>query len=94
MLCTEIQSKAGPILFGADLIPGVPWIHLPITMGYDRFPECLIDEKELLLKDLYDRGGWIFFTHDHKTAMAKIGRDNRGRYIAETSLSKLHAWQA
>ena len=36
----------------ADLIPGRPWVHLPITMGYDRYPELLIDEKTRLLEDL------------------------------------------
>ena len=32
-------------VLAADLIPGRPWVHLPITMGYDRYPELLIDEK-------------------------------------------------
>jgi len=35
-------------VFAADLIPGRPWVHLPITMGYDRFPELLVDEKNTL----------------------------------------------
>ena len=45
LMLAEIPSAAGPIVFCGDLIPGVPWVHLPITMGYDRFPEQLIDEK-------------------------------------------------
>ena len=46
---------AGPVVFAADLIPGRPWVHLPITMGYDRYPELLIDEKAALLTDLVAR---------------------------------------
>jgi glyoxylase-like metal-dependent hydrolase (beta-lactamase superfamily II) len=52
------------VVFAADLIPGRPWVHVPITMGYDRFPELLIDEKAALLADLVARGGRLFFTHD------------------------------
>ena len=79
LLCTEIQTPLGPILFGADLIPGSTWVHIPITMGYDRFPELLIDEKTQILQSLLRRSGYIFFTHDHKVALARITQDERGR---------------
>src|SRR5438094_193423 len=36
LLLTEVDAPAGPIVFAADLIPGKAWVHLPITMGYDR----------------------------------------------------------
>ena len=49
-------------------------------MGYDRFPERLIDEKEELLEDLYQRGGRLFFTHDPNVALAQITKDDRGRF--------------
>ena len=82
LLLTEIPSEQGPILFAADLIPGRPWVHLPITMGYDRYPERLIEEKTRILTDLYNRGGRLFFTHDAECAMARIARDERGRFSA------------
>jgi glyoxylase-like metal-dependent hydrolase (beta-lactamase superfamily II) len=72
LLLAEVPSDAGPIVFGADLIPGRPWVHLPITMGYDRYPELLIDEKTALLTDLVSRGGRLFFTHDAECAMAQV----------------------
>ena len=37
----EIAMPDGPVVFSGDLIPGAPWVHLPLTMGYDRFPEGL-----------------------------------------------------
>ena len=80
LLCTEVQTETGPILFGADLIPGTSWVHTPITMGYDRFPELLIDEKTEILQSLVARSGYIFFTHDHKVALARIVQDERGRF--------------
>jgi hypothetical protein len=67
-------------VFVADLIPGRPWVHVPITMGYDRFPELLIDEKRALLEDLVARDGRLFLTHDLSHAMVRVARDGNGRY--------------
>jgi len=82
LLLAEIDMPDGPVLFCGDLIPGAPWVHLPITMGYDRFPELLVDEKTSLLNDLVERSGRLFFTHDPTFAMARLGRDDRGRFAA------------
>lgn len=79
---TAASGTAGPVVFCGDLIPGQPWVHLPITMGYDRYPELLIDEKAKLLGDLEARRGRLFFTHDPQVALARIGRDAKGRYTA------------
>lgn len=76
----EVAMPDGPVVFPGDLIPGAPWVHLPITMGYDRFPEGLIEEKQALLNDLYARNGRLVFTHDPKVAIGGISRDDRGRY--------------
>lgn len=80
MLLCEIEGTLGPVLFAADLIPGRAWVHRSITMGYDRFPERLIDEKTALLNDLVKRSGRIFFTHDPTCAMARVTQDEQGRY--------------
>lgn len=78
----EVAGEGGPVLFCGDLIPGRPWVHLPITMGYDRFPEMLIDEKRAVLTDLIERGGRLFFTHDPEVALSSIVQDERGRFGA------------
>lgn len=80
MLLTEIAMSDGPVVYAADLIPGAPWTHLPITMGYDRYPEALIDEKGALLAQLEARGGRLFFTHDPDVALGRVVRDQRGRF--------------
>lgn len=80
MLLTEIDGALGPIVFAADLIPGRAWVHRSITMGYDRFPEQLIDEKIQLLEDLVTRGGRLFFTHDSTCAMARVTKDEKNRF--------------
>jgi len=80
LLLTEVAMPDGPVVFCADLIPGKAWVHLPITMGYDRYPEMLIDEKATLLGDLLERRGRLFFTHDPVFAMGTLAKDDRGRF--------------
>jgi glyoxylase-like metal-dependent hydrolase (beta-lactamase superfamily II) len=80
LLLTEVDMPDGPVVFAADLIPGKAWVHLPITMGYDRYPEMLIDEKAALLGELVERRGRLFFTHDPVVAMGRVTRDDKGRY--------------
>lgn len=84
LLLTEVamDDGEGPVLFGADLVPGLPWLHLPVTMGYDRFPERLVDEKEEILGSLHECGGRIFFTHDPDVALARL-HNERGRFVGE-----------
>lgn len=71
-----------PVIFASDLIPGTPWVHLPVTMGYDRSAEMIIDEKHDLLDYALARNARLFYTHDPKTAMSHVGRDEKGRYKA------------
>ncbi len=82
LMLLEVPGAEGPVVYCGDLIPGVPWIHAPITMGYDRFPERLIDEKLALLEDLLGRHGRLFLTHDPEVALTTLERDERGRFRA------------
>lgn len=79
MLLTRLGHQ---VAFCGDLIPGCPWVHLPITMGYDRFPELLIDEKERFLGTCLDKGTRLLLTHDPASAMCGVSRDERGRFSA------------
>ncbi len=81
-LHTRVETPAGSLRFAGDLVPGIPWVHLPITMGYDRFPELLIDEKRAFLDAVIEEQGWIFLTHDPEMAACRIERDTKGRYCA------------
>ncbi len=80
LMLAEVALPEGPLCFAGDLIPGAAWMHAAITMGYDRFPERLIDEKTALLSDLERRGGRVFFTHDPVRAAGRVGRDARGNF--------------
>lgn len=77
------------IVFCADLIPGTAWIHVPISMGYDRFPELLIDEKSQFLDGHMQANHRLFFTHDPEVAVSSIEL-NKGRYTTKDELQKLN----
>jgi glyoxylase-like metal-dependent hydrolase (beta-lactamase superfamily II) len=91
-MLAEIQPAAGAgggVVFCADLIPGRPWVHLPVTMGYDRYPEMLIDEKRRFLDDKLQRDVRLFFTHDSACALARVARDPKGKYGTTDELAAL-----
>lgn len=81
LMLAELATAQGPMVFCSDLIPGMAWVHHAITMGYDRYPEQLIDEKIALLNDLVERKGSLFFTHDEVVSRARIEKNEKGRFI-------------
>ncbi len=81
----------GGVVFCADLIPGRSWVHVPITMGYDRNAELLIDEKRAFLEDKLARNVHLFFTHDPGCALAQVTRDEKGRFGVAHEVAELHA---
>ena len=83
LMLARFELEEGPLLFVADLVPGLPWMHLPITMGYDRFPELLVTEKQQALQDLLEPHGRVFFTHDPFHPCATVCRDEKGKFIGE-----------
>jgi glyoxylase-like metal-dependent hydrolase (beta-lactamase superfamily II) len=91
LMLAEIVGEHGHggVVFCADLIPGRAWVHLPVTMGYDRYPERLIDEKLEFLADKLARDVRLFFTHDTECAMARVRRDDKGRYSTAEEAAEL-----
>ena len=89
LMLAEIVVPSGGVVFCADLIPGRPWVHLPVTMCYDRAPEMLIDEKRAFLEDKLARNVRLFFTHDVQCALARVTRDEKGRFGTSDELPEL-----
>jgi glyoxylase-like metal-dependent hydrolase (beta-lactamase superfamily II) len=88
--CVDGEPHGG-VVFCADLIPGRPWVHVPITMGYDRNAELLIDEKREFLEDKLRRNVHLYFTHDPEVALAQVVRDDKGRFGTAHEVAELHA---
>lgn len=80
-LLSQVEGDKERVIFTGDLIPGSTWLHIPITMGYDRFAELVVDEKAELLEASDGKPTWLFFTHDPKWAMGKARKDIKGRFV-------------
>ncbi len=68
------------VFYGADLIPTHAHIRLAWTMGYDIDPVTLIDEKQILLKMVSQKKGFLFFEHDPYYDMATVTANDQGDY--------------
>ena len=88
---TRDGQPHGGVVFCADLVPGLPWLHVPITMGYDRCPEQLINEKQVLLQDLLARDVHLFMTHDPDIALVQLARDDKGRFTGIHPVARMAA---
>ena len=76
---TIVHGETQELVYCGDLIPGTSWVHLPITMGYDRFPEQLIEEKEALYMRAKEET-LFFFTHDSEYAASTVEKNVKGRF--------------
>ncbi len=83
-----MHAQIGDLVFASDLIPGSAWVHVPISMGYDRFPEQLIDEKSDFLNNIVDENLRVFFTHDPDYSTAHIQQID-GRYSISDPIKQL-----
>lgn len=83
LMLSQIATEEGPLIFVTDLIPGNPWVHLPITLGYDRFSELKVDEKKQFYDSLQGTKVRFFFTHDPKIACVELKQDEKGRFFGE-----------
>lgn len=89
LMLAQIQLEETPLVFASDLVPGIPWVNLPIAMGYDRFPELTINEKEILFREMIEKKGKLFFTHDSNNHAACLVMEN-GTYKTQTISVEQH----
>ncbi len=91
MIHAHVLGERARLFFAADLVPGRAWVHLPITMGYDRYPEHLVDEKAELFRGFLETQDFLFFTHDPQIAAARL-REEKGRFQPSHELGAFAAW--
>ena len=91
MMLTKISGTTSSIVFGADLVPGTAWVHLPVTMGYDRNPEVVVNEKETLMNDLATSKTYLFYTHDPDVACSQIEQEG-GKFKPTNNKPVVENW--
>jgi glyoxylase-like metal-dependent hydrolase (beta-lactamase superfamily II) len=92
MLHATALGTAAELLFCADMVPGTAWLHASITMGYDRYPERLVDEKAGIFQQSIERRTYLVFTHDPRVAASRVRRDDRGRFAPADPVGEFSRW--
>jgi glyoxylase-like metal-dependent hydrolase (beta-lactamase superfamily II) len=92
MLHGAVRGDSANLLFCADLVPGRAWVHLPITMGYDRYPEHLVDEKGELMATAVKRQTMLVYTHDLDVAGSRVMLGNGHRYQPTDAIGDFSRW--
>lgn len=90
-LLTVVNGDSGKAIFCGDLIPGKAWAHIPITMGYDRFPELVINEKSELYRTSVPENWMHLFTHDPTVSAATFQEDEKHRIVPKETFERLQA---
>jgi len=75
MLTRIWREGLPPVCFVSDLMPGTHWVHLPVTAGFDRFPELVVDEKRLLLEWAAETHAQLYLYHDPEVGVITITRE-------------------
>lgn len=82
-LHTILTGESRRAIFCGDLVPGEPWVHEALSMGYDRHAELVIDEKRSLYQQSIPEHWIHLFTHDTKQASAVLTRNPKGKVIVD-----------
>ena len=72
------QGAKDTLYYPSDLIPTLPHIRSAYTMGYDMWPDRLIEEKATLLEEIVEKDGLLVFVHDPQTAACRLQRGASG----------------
>lgn len=92
MLHATVSGSRAELFFCADMVPGTAWLHAPITMGYDRYAELLVDEKTGIFQRSIERRTFLVYTHDPKIAASRVQRDERGRFAPVDGVGEFTRW--
>ncbi len=95
MMLPEIKvNDEVTLIYAADLIPSAHHVGLPYIMGYDIRALVTLEEKTPFLKEVAEKGYYLFLEHDEDTECISITLDARGRPEVDKrlSLSELLPW--
>jgi len=75
-----IQTDNATIFYPGDLIPTRHHLNLPYIMGYDLYPEELVERKREFLERAMREGWLLLFEHDVEPAFCRIEKHGKHFY--------------
>jgi glyoxylase-like metal-dependent hydrolase (beta-lactamase superfamily II) len=81
LMAVHIESGGEHACYISDLIPTTAHLDPTWVMGYDLDPmECIAQRKRFYQRAIPEK--WlVIFTHDHRTPMARIGQNDKGKPV-------------
>ncbi len=79
----RMEGTQGALYFPSDLIPTMAHIRAPYTMGFDQWPEKIVEEKMRFLGMAASRGAVVVFEHDPANPACIVGEGERGFVVRE-----------
>lgn len=83
-----LKEEDKQLVFCGDLIPGAAWINPSISMGYDRFAELVLDEKQKFFEEHSGNSTLLFFTHDPEICASQYEANGR-KILAKNPLKEM-----
>lgn len=88
MMLPEIRvNERTTLIYAADLIPSAHHVGLPYIMGYDIRPLVTLEEKTVFLREVAEKGYYLFLEHDKDTPCITIKLDDKGRPSVDRKLT-------
>lgn len=82
MIAPLIHGPDYKMMYMADLIPAAAHIPVNYVIGYDIQPLITMEEKKTILPWLHQEKVWLFFEHDAQFALAQLGLNEKGQFMA------------
>ena len=79
-----IQHEGKTFVYTSDLIPTAANIPLLWLAAYDLYPVKALEEKEIFLNEVIEKGYILFFEHDFYTECATIEKNKKGFRMKKT----------
>lgn len=76
-----LDTPDGGLIYWGDLIPTHHHLKIPYVMAYDLYPVESMKQKELLLKEAFEKQWWNIFEHDVDIAACQLDyNETKGYY--------------
>jgi glyoxylase-like metal-dependent hydrolase (beta-lactamase superfamily II) len=82
MQCVRLSSRGKTAFFFADLVPMVPHLCYPWTMGFDLYPLTTLENKKKWIPRVAQEGTLALFAHEFHTPAGFL-RERDGRFVVE-----------
>jgi len=86
MQAVLIESQGQTACFTGDLVPTTAHLDPTWVMAFDLYPLETIETRKRLYAEAIPKDWLLIFTHDHKTPMARVRRNEEGKLIAIPAL--------